>query len=134
MTRTKTTTLKLRRFLRGKEILMNSLVVANIGLLVYEHVYEPPLAQLLLIDSFDIATALLFIAEFVFEWYWARDRQLYIRHHWWYLLAAVPIPSAAFEVLRGVRALRLLKLLKIFAHMRYERNTRLFEASSGSKV
>lgn len=134
MTRTKKSTLRLRRFLRDKEILMNSLVVANVALLAYEHFYEPPLQQLLVIDSFDIATALLFIAEFVFEWYWARDRWLYIRHHWFYLFAAVPVPSASFEILRGIRALRLLKLLKIFAHMRYERNTRLFEASSGSGV
>lgn len=132
MTRSNTNSRRLRRFLRNKEILMNSLVVANIGLLTYEHFYEPPLAQLLIIDVFDIATALVFIAEFVFEWYWARDRRLYLKHHWFYLLAAVPIPTASFEILRGIRALRLLKLLKIFAHMRYDRNTRLFETSSAS--
>jgi voltage-gated potassium channel len=134
MVRTKTNKARLRRFLRDKEIFMNALVAANIALLVYEHFHEPPFAQLLLIDAFDILTALIFIAEFIFEWYWARDRRLYIRHHWFYLLAAVPVPTASFEILRGVRALRLLKLLKIFAHMRYERNTRLFEASRQSNV
>ena len=120
--------------MRDKEIFMNILVVANVVLLAYEHFHEPPLSELLLIDAFDIATALLFIAEFIFEWYWARDRKLYIRHHWFYLFAAVPIPTASFEILRGIRALRLLKLLKIFAHMRYDRNTRLFEASRQSKI
>ncbi|HRC28548.1 MAG TPA: hypothetical protein PKV96_04150, partial [Candidatus Saccharimonas sp.] len=59
----------------------------------------------------------------------AKDHALYLRHHWFYLLAAVPVPSTTFELLRGIRALRLLKLFKIFAHMRYERNTRLFETA-----
>ena len=134
MTRGNKNMMRLRHFLRIKEIIMNSLVVANIALLSYEHFYEPPLVQLLLIDIFDVMTAVLFIAEFVFEWYWARDRGQYVKQHWFYLLAAVPIPSASFELLRGIRALRLLKLLKVFAHMRYERNTRLFEKSRQSRV
>ena len=84
------------------------LVVMNLGFLAYEHFYEPPLEELRLIELFDIASALVFLAEFIFEWYWARDRRLYVRHHWFYLLAAIPIPTASFELLRGIRALRLL--------------------------
>lgn len=110
------------------------LVVMNLGFLAYEHFYEPPLEELRLIELFDIASALVFLAEFIFEWYWARDRRLYVRHHWFYLLAAIPIPTASFELLRGIRALRLLKLLKIFANMRYERNTILFEGSLQSNL
>ena len=81
------------------------------------------------IELVDIATALIFLAEFIFEWYWARDRQQYMRQHWFYLLAAIPIPTTSFELLRGIRALRLVKLMKLFAHVRYERNTRLFETN-----
>ena len=134
MSRTKANTKKLHQFLRAKEIMMMLLVIANFGFLAYEHFLEPPLDQLRLIEAFDIFSALLLIAEFIFEWYWARDRNKYLRHHWFYLFAAVPIPTASFELLRGIRALRLLKLLKIFADMRYERNTKLFEVSRSSKL
>ncbi|MFZ1258579.1 MAG: ion transporter [Candidatus Saccharimonas sp.] len=125
---------KLRRFLATKELIMMTLVVLNIAFLAYEHFFEPPEAQLLAIELFDILTGLLFISEFAFEWYFARSRSQYFRQHWFYLFAAVPIPTTSFEILRGIRALRLLKLLKIFAHLRYERNTRLFEESPSSKV
>lgn len=103
------------------------LVVANIAFLVLEHLVHLSHTQVLMIEIFDIITALIFIAEFAFEYYFAKDRGKYIRHHWFYLFAAVPLPSAFFEELRAIRLLRLLKLFKIFAHMRYEYNTHLFE-------
>lgn len=129
MTYSSTSKHRLKRFLALKEIFMMMLVALNLALLAYEHFAEPPLDQMIFIEAFDIVTAIVFLAEFIFEWHWAKDRSLYFRHHWFYLLAAVPVPSTTFELLRGVRALRLLKLLKIFAHMRYERNTRLFEVA-----
>lgn len=122
-------TRRLRQFLAVKEVIMMTLVVANFLLLAYEHFFEPPYSQMVAIEAFDVATAVVFLAEFIFEWHWAKDHALYLRHHWFYLLAAVPVPSTTFELLRGIRALRLLKLFKIFAHMRYERNTRLFETA-----
>jgi hypothetical protein len=62
----------------------------------------------------------------LFEWHFARDRHHYFKYHWFYLIAAVPIPTQTFEILHGVRLLRLVKLLQIFAHLRYENNTNLF--------
>lgn len=121
--------IRLKKFLTIKEIVMQLLVVCNLALLALEHFEILSHDILIAIEVFDVVTALLFIAEFWFEWYWAKDRRKYVRHHWFYLLAAVPIPSMLFEELRVVRVLRLLKLLKLFGHMRYERNTRLFEAS-----
>lgn len=120
---------RLRRFLAVKEIVMIGLVVMNVVLLVLEHFVPLTHEQLVAIEVFDAATALVFLAEFGFELYWAKDRGKYIRHHWFYLLAAIPVTTTLFEELRVVRLLRLLKLLKIFGHMRYERNTRLFEKS-----
>ena len=118
---------RLRRFLAVKEIVMITLALLNLVFLGLEHLEVLSHEQLVAVELFDIATAVLFIAEFMFEWYWAKDRTKYIRHHWFYLLAAIPIPSTLFEELRLIRVLRLLKLLKVFGHMRYERNTRLFE-------
>ncbi|QQS20085.1 ion transporter [Candidatus Saccharibacteria bacterium] len=118
---------KLRRFLLIKEIIMYGLVGLSFVFLALEHFEQLNHEQLIVIEFFEVGVALIFLAEFVFEWYFARDRARYLRHNWFYLIAAVPVPTTSFEILRGVRLLRLFKLLKIFAHMRYEHNTRLFE-------
>ena len=85
---------------------------------------------MLAIEVYEIAIGIIFLLEFLFELHFAKDRRKYWRTHWFYLIAAVPVPTMSFEVLRGVRALRLLKLLKIFAEYRYEHNTRLFTGST----
>jgi len=105
---------------------MLSLVATSTVLLALEHFEQLSAVQLHYVDIFEIAISLLFLTEFFFEYYFARDRSLYFKHHWFYLLASIPIPTQTFEALHGIRALRLLKLFKIFAHTRYERNTRLF--------
>ena len=117
----------LRRFLAVKEVFMLSLVVISLSLLALEHFEQLSPMQLHWVDVFEISVSILFLGEFFFEYYFARDRSLYFKHHWFYLLAAIPIPTQTFEALHGIRALRLLKLFKIFAHTRYERNTRLFQ-------
>ncbi len=118
---------KLRRFLLIKEVVMYVLVALSFAFLALEHFERLSHEQLLAVETFDVMVGVIFLAEFIFEWHFARDRSRYVRHNWFYLLAAVPIPTTSFEVLRGVRLLRLLKLLKIFTHLRYEHNTRLFE-------
>jgi hypothetical protein len=120
-------TKKLRLFLLVKEIIMFTLVVFSFVFLALEHFEILSHEQLLFIDYYDVAVALIFLAEFIFELYFAKDKGKYWKSHWFYLIAAVPIPTETFELLRGVRALRILKLLKIFAEYRYDRNTRLFE-------
>ena len=118
---------KLRRFLAVKEAVMFTLVALSFCFLALEHFETLSHQQLLAVEWFDVVVGVIFLAEFLFEWYYARDRARYVRHYWFYLIAAVPVPTASFEILRAIRLLRLLKLLKIFAHLRYEHNTRLFE-------
>lgn len=118
---------KLRRFLAVKEVVMLSLVVTSFVLLALEHYEHLSHEQLLRVEIFEVMVSLIFLAEFLFELHYARNKRLYMKHHWFYLLAAIPIPTTSFEILKGIRALRLLKLLKIFAHLRYERNTTLFQ-------
>lgn len=117
---------KLRRFLFTKEVIMTTLVIGSFIFLALEHFEQLTDSQLAGVEAYEITVALIFLAEFLFEWYFARDRRRYFRTHWFYLIAAVPVPTATFELLKGVRLLRLLKLLKIFAAYRYEHNTRLF--------
>ena len=118
---------RVRRFLLTKEIIMVVLALLCLAGLVLEHLEHLSEAQLYALEVFEITVGLIFLAEFVFELYHAKDRWKYWRHHWYFLLAAVPLPTQTFDVLRGVRLLRLLRLFKIFAHLRYENNTWLAE-------
>lgn len=95
--------------------------------LVLEHFEKLTETQLYALEAFEIVVGLIFLAEFAFEWYYAKDRKRYWRHHWYFLIASVPLPTQTFDALRGLRILRLLRLFKIFAHMGYEENTWLFE-------
>jgi voltage-gated potassium channel len=104
------------------------LVALSFVFLALEHLERLSEGQLRAAEVFEVGVALVFLAEFVFEWHFAKDRRKYFRHHWFYLAAAIPVPSTTFEILRGIRLLRLFKLLKIFAHVRYEQNTRLFSS------
>ena len=117
---------KLRRFLFTKEVIMTTLVIGSFIFLTLEHFEQLTDSQLAGVEVYEITVALIFLAEFLFEWYYARDRWRYLRTHWFYLIAAVPVPTTTFELLKVIRLLRLLKLLKIFAAYRYEHNTRLF--------
>jgi hypothetical protein len=117
---------RLHVFLVTKEVFMLTCVAISIGLLILEHTEQLSPLQLRYVDIFEVGVSILFLCEFLFELHFAQDRGRYMRHNWYYLLAAVPIPAQTFEALHGIRALRLLKLFKAFSHMRYERNTRLF--------
>lgn len=117
---------RLKKFLFLKEMIMMVLVVLSFTFLALEHFEKLTHPQMLAIEIYEVVIGLVFVAEFIFELYHAKDRRKYWRSHWFYLIAAVPIPTLTFEVLRGIRALRLLKLLKIFAEYRYEHNTNLF--------
>lgn len=88
--------------------------------LVLEHLEHLTESQLYALEAFETVVGALFLLEFGLEFYFAKDRKKYWRHHWYFLIAAVPLPTQTFELLRGVRALRILRLLKIFAHLRYE--------------
>lgn len=119
---------RLRRFLLVKEVIMLILVALSFVFLALEHFEVLSSEQLLAIETYEIVVAVIFLTEFTFELYFAKDRRKYWRTHWFYLIAAVPIPTESFELLKGIRALRLLKLMKIFAEYRYDRNTTLFES------
>lgn len=109
-----------------KNIIMLLLAVTCLLLLGVEYLYNLSALATLRIEWFEMAVGIIFLAEFIFEWYHAKNKRLYIRHHWYYLLASIPLPFQTFDILRGVRVLRVLRLFKAFSHIRYEENTRLF--------
>ncbi len=117
---------KLQLFLLLKEVIMITLVVISFVFLGLEYFGKLTHQQLLAVDAYEIIVAFIFVGEFVFELYHAVDRRKYFHHHWFYLLAAIPIPTETFDLLRGIRLLRVLKFLKVFTEARYEKNTKLF--------
>ena len=125
--RTQTQARRLRRFLVSKEIVVFILVTVSFVLLAFEHFGKLSTFWLKVTEVYEIIVGILFLAEFWFELHFARDRRKYWKHHWFYLLASIPVPMQTFEFLRGIRLLRLLRLFKVFAHFGYENNTRLFE-------
>jgi len=112
-------------FLRAKETVMMALALVSIAVVVLEHLEHLSTEQLLIADVLEIGISVLFLTDFFFEYHHARNRKQYLRHNWPFLLAAVPVPTQIFDALKGIRLLRLLKLSKAFAHIDYERNTRL---------
>ena len=120
---------KLRTFLYIKEVIMLLLVVMSFILVGVGHFFTLTHQHRLMIDGYEVTVAIIFICEFIFEWYHAKNRRFYLKYHWFYLFAATPVPIESFELLRGIRALRLIKLAKAFSHLRYEHNTYLFERS-----
>lgn len=116
-----------KRFLIAKDMVMYAFVLSSLALLVLEHIEKLTHEQLLFAEVFDIFVGVVFLVEFIFELYFAKDRNKYWKRHWFYLFASVPLPQQAFAILRGLRVIRLLRLLKIFAHLRYENNTRLIK-------
>ena len=130
---TKTQKRKLRIFIYAKEAFVLSLIILSFVFVGLGHFGALTHEQLLRIEVYEVLVSLLFLAEFIFELFHAKDRRFYIKHHWYYLLAAIPIPIESFELLKGVRALRLVQILKSFSHLRYEYNTHLFSRSKSSK-
>jgi len=117
---------KLQLFLLVKEIILMTLLVISLACLALEHFERFTEEQLQMVEVYEFVLAFIFMGDFIFEWYHAKDRRQYWRHNWIFLLAAIPLPNALAEYLRAVRFIRLLRLFKIFAHMRYEYNTKLF--------
>ncbi len=109
------------------------LVASSLLFVGLEHFGNLSHEQLLLVELYEIVVGLIFLGEFIFEWYHAKDRQHYLKYHWFYLFAAIPVPLESFELLRGIRALRLLKIARAFSHLRYEHNTHLFDRSASRK-
>lgn len=106
---------------------MSGLAIISLVLLVFEHLNKLNDAQLHFVEWFELAVGVLFLIEFCGELYYARDKGKYWRHHWYFLLASIPLPFQSVDWLRGIRALRLLRLLKVFTHLGYEQNTRLVD-------
>lgn len=124
---------KLRIFIYAKEALVLTLIALSFLFIGLQQFSELTNQQRLFIELYEVTVALLFLTEFIFEWYHAKNRAYYIKHNWYFLLAAIPIPIESLEMLKGIRALKLIQITKAFSHIGYEYNTHLFSRSKRTK-
>ncbi len=106
----------------AKEILILSLVLTSILLLAVEQFGHLSEDQLQALFFFDIVVGVLFIIDWLAELWLASDKRNYIRHNWFYLLAAIPIPNAFAQILRALRLIKIVKIIRLGLHYSYQKN------------
>ena len=105
-----------------KEFSLGFLAVASIGLVLYEFIGNPSEARIVTIQHIDFWIAIAFLVDFTISLITTRDKQKYVRHNWYFLLAAIPLTDAIAESLRGIRALRLIRLIRAGEHLGFEQS------------
>ncbi len=123
-----TTKKQMSRFVLAKDLIMITLAMVCLAGLALEHFGRLSTGQVQWLNSLELGVGLIFLVDFGFEWYFAKNCQRYWHDHWYFLLASVPLSGQLFDIMRGLWLPRILRLFKVFAHLRSESNTWLFEA------
>jgi len=108
-------------FTVGNEIFMATLALLSGGILIFEETRAITPAELLTIDRIDLTVALIFMSEFFIAFFLSKNRNVFLRTHWWELLASIPLTTPATQALRLLRLLRILKIFRIGAHITISR-------------
>jgi hypothetical protein len=111
---------KIWRYMVVKEVFILGLAVSSLVFLAVEEFADLSADQLSALYAYNVFVGCVFIAEFFTELRIASNKKSYWEHNWYYLLAAIPLPYAFAEALRGLRLLRVVKLLRFAAHTSYE--------------
>lgn len=114
----------LKHFLFIKECIVLALVVSSLIFLAIEQFGHLSEAQLGVVDVYDVIVGLIFIGEFMLELWLTSNKKRYVKNNWFYLFAAIPLPYATVQLLRGLRVIRVIKLIRSGAHFEYEKNTK----------
>ena len=107
---------KLPRLSMTNEWFMGFLVLVSIVMLIFEETHTVTPHEIQIIDSIDLAVALIFMAEFFTALYFAYNRRSFFKSHWWELLATIPFTNPATQALRILRILRVIKVFRTGAH------------------
>lgn len=103
----------------GKEIVLALLAFVSIGLVLFEFIKDPGPEVSKTLNHIDIVIACIFLSDFLLSILFTGDRRKYLKHNWYFLLAAIPISDSIAEVLRGIRLLRLFRLIRAGEHLDY---------------
>lgn len=113
------------RWLVIKEFILIGLVLLSFVLLGFEHFGLLNATQLRSVEIYDIALGFIFIADFAYELHLSSDKRRYVRHNWFFLLAAIPLPSGLADILRSVRLVRVIRLARATAHLEFARHNHI---------
>jgi hypothetical protein len=104
------------------ECLMLGLVLGSLGLLAFSLFLSPTEEQLTVIKQIDTFIASLLLVEFSARLVLSKHKSHYLRHNWWYLLAALPVPLSIATGLRSVRLFGFVRMMKVGIHILFEKN------------
>lgn len=113
------------RWLVIKEYLLLLLVLISFAFLGFEYFGQLNETQLKWVEVYEITLGCIFIADFVYELRLAADKWRYVRHNWFFLLAAIPLPSNLADALRLIRFLRIIRLVRATAHLEFARHNHI---------
>lgn len=106
-------------FLFYKEVVFSILAVLSLVLLAYEFFYSPSKDIVHKISRFDFLVALLFLTDFLLQFFKAKNKRTFMRHNWYLLLASIPLVDSWTEALRALRILSLIRLVRASEHIKY---------------
>jgi voltage-gated potassium channel len=95
------------------DIAMMLLALISGYLLVIEYTTHPAAEQILIFNNIDLAIALIFLAEFCVKLFFAPRKRIFLKSHWWELLASIPVTAPLTQGLRLLRLLRLFRLIRL---------------------
>ncbi len=101
------------------DALMIALSLVSVGLLFFEVLADHSPAQTRSLELADLSIAFIFLSEFSIRFYRAPHKILFLRKHWWELLASIPFTSETTQVLRAFNLLRLFRLIRLLRLIRF---------------
>lgn len=98
---------------------MIALALVSVFLLFFEVLADHSPAQTRSLELADLTIAFIFLSEFSIRLYRAPQRVLFLRQHWWELLASIPFTSETTQILRAFNLLRLFRLMRLLRLIRF---------------
>lgn len=101
------------------DAIMIFLSLVSVFLLFFEILAEHTPQQAYALEIADISIASIFLLEFSIRLIRAPNRAVFLRRHWWELLASIPITSDATQILRTFNLLRIFRLIRLLRLIRF---------------
>jgi voltage-gated potassium channel len=103
------------RGLALRDFVMMVLALASLGPIFYVELegLSWPAPRFQLLAAIDLGFVSLFLADFLWGLFRAKDRWAFLRRHWYELPGLVPLYAEAFSLLRAAQLLRLARVLRL---------------------
>ncbi len=88
------------------------LALVSIALLIFDIFANLSPADQKYVHYVDLSIAFIFLADFIYNFWKARDKIKFFKARWWELIASIPITSGTTEALRALQLARFLPLLE----------------------